>query len=416
MLKAGSIVYALAIALLISAISGALILLGSHFKLEQQRYEVSDKLIDNANAGILILQHNAESQVKTTVDIYDNGSDSVVLFKRPWGFFDVALVSALHQGKVYRKAALLGCNNTPSLTTSLYLADHGKPLKLCGETRVAGDCFLPKSGVERAYIEGQNYIGNQLIYGKRHASNRQLPEPNKGRINAALEYLHGNFSMTDSVVAFDALLTDSIIHSFSEKTLVILSQSSLDLTQGYFAGNIIFHAKNRITIAAGVQLDNVQLYASEITFLKRASVCVQAFASKQLVVENEAQLQYPSVLGTLEKSRLNTEASLLIGDDVTIAGAVFVKPEKLSPRFPAQLSIGFRSVLHGTAYVNGLTELKGAIHGSLYTEGLTLKTPSSIYQRTLLNATIERDLLSKQFVEPALFAASPKNGIAVWLN
>ena len=267
MLKAGSLIYALAIALLVSAISTALILLSSHFKLEQNQYAAQLKVLANAESGMTLLQHGPTAHSNREKLIFLKLEKTVLKsVRRPWGFFDVA-TSTAHQGRAnYSIKALLGQNPDRANETALVMADHGKPLRLCGNVRIEGKCYLPKSGVERAYIEGQNYTGDQLIYGARAQSERNLAPLNQHRISVLTDQLAGRFDNEDSLRLISHWSFDTLEHHFHNRTLVLFADNDLKLNSGSITGNVIIYSEKSITVTDEMQLDQVMLVSKDIIF------------------------------------------------------------------------------------------------------------------------------------------------------
>lgn len=415
MLKAGSIIYALAVALVVALTSLSLIMVDHLSRIETQSYERIAALTDNASAGILLLQMSSEQTVNSELDLYDNGTDSVRLQKRAWGMFDVGISIAHHGRHIYGKSALLGQSSDPKTRTALYVTDQGRPIKVCGATELRGRCFLPESGVERSYIEGQNYVGDRLVYGPVEPSNKSLPKVDEQRLLVLQNYLRGKAQTQDSVVAWESLTTDSIAHPFSKRTLVIVATGSLSLDHGTYQGNVIFISNRAISIASSVNLDQVLLFAPEILIQQNTAARIQAFASHHINVEQNVALSYPSVLGSLDEHRIALDASIELAENAKVSGLVFAIAQKTNARFPVFVKLAKNSRIEGTVYVAGSTELQGTVVGSLYTNRFTLKTPSSQYSNQLLNATVTTEDFSPDFAEPYLFAKPTNNAIVQWL-
>ena len=87
----------------------------------------------------------------------------------------------------------------------MYLADQNKPLSLTGRTQITGNCYLPKAGVKRAYIEGKSFVGNKLINGTKYNSNKTLPPINKELINENLKNFFPKESINDSLMDYERM-------------------------------------------------------------------------------------------------------------------------------------------------------------------------------------------------------------------
>ncbi|MEO1437949.1 MAG: hypothetical protein AAFV80_20575 [Bacteroidota bacterium] len=67
-------------------------------------------------------------------------------------------------------------------------------------------------------------------------------------------------------------------------------------------GKILVIAQNSIVVEANAHLEQVILIAPSIQFKKGFQGSIQAYASDQLIVEEEVQLHYPSILGFIDKN------------------------------------------------------------------------------------------------------------------
>jgi len=139
MLKAGSLLYATVMALIIAILSSSLMLF-SYFK-EQEKivYLTQEVLFRNALSGIhLAIASDSLISVGDNkyFDLYGNNTDSVVIKKMNWGSYQVILSKAFLKSKSQRKAALIGSVPDSTCKSALYLQDNGKPLTLCGKTLI----------------------------------------------------------------------------------------------------------------------------------------------------------------------------------------------------------------------------------------------------------------------------------------
>jgi hypothetical protein len=113
------------------------------------------------------------------LSLYDGVQDSVDIRIDHWGVLDLVYANAFIGNRNISKTALVGDAINNVTCPALYLADNNTPLLLCGKTIIHGDCFLPKTGVKRAFIEGQNFLGTKLIDGKISTAASALPPIDK---------------------------------------------------------------------------------------------------------------------------------------------------------------------------------------------------------------------------------------------
>jgi hypothetical protein len=418
MLKASSIIFALVISLVIGLISGSLILFSHFYRMEMAHYEVENRLIRNADSGInylLAVPELVPPGQQKTIDLYGDGIDSVLLARKYWGGFEVVMSRAFHHRKSQFRKALVGRFIPEEKRVSLYLVDRSRPLSLCGETILDGVCYLPEGGVKRAYIEGQNYKGDKLVYGTKRISQKTLPDFNKELIAHNQNYLNHSFSNTDSIVGLAELESDSVQHSFQKKSLVIYDEDRIDLNGFSLKENIVVVSKRAITVGVDSKLNDIVLYAPAITIEEGFQGQIQAFASKNITVEKEVLLEYPSVLGCITKVNDSEEPVLTIDVNTVVDGVVFAQG-KAQGRKELRVEVKANTTISGQLYVTGNLDLKGNVFGSVFCHKLVLKTPSSVYENHLLNVEINHKKLSPYFAGINLLENNGEKTIVKWIN
>src|SRR5207302_1905081 len=140
MLKAGSLLYALSICLILALISGSLILFSYYNQLENENYRLLDKVNRNALSGFnyLLSDLDFKTNDKIKIDLFNSGEDSVDLEVRNWGLFHVALSHCKIKNFETYRIGLLGKKFDVEGRIALYLADKNSPLLLCGKTFIRG--------------------------------------------------------------------------------------------------------------------------------------------------------------------------------------------------------------------------------------------------------------------------------------
>jgi len=401
MLKASSLFYAIVISLIIALISSSLILFAYFNKQQFQRYLQYEKVIRNVDSGMNLLLGDDEAVPLNTeleVDLFQAGSDMVFLKRRSWGAFEVAVSKATFKGYTHKRVAQIGSNLFQDKEVALYLADQNKALSLCGNTEIKGTAYLPRAGVKRAYIEGQSFVGNQLIEGEVRESDKTVPDINMGMIDVNAAYLEGSYNAEDSVVNFaKAQDMDRLHRSFSQPTVLFFSEGPIDLGGQSYHGNIVFVSSASVYLSRNSDLKDVLIYAPEVIVEDGFSGTVQAFAGQVMNVGKNCRFEYPSVLGLIN-TYPEEGVALHLGEGSELSGVLFAYQKQSSRKLQLQLTIEKDALIRGQVYSSATVELKGAIHGSLACQRFMLRTPSSVYENHLLNAVIDPSLLSAHFV------------------
>lgn len=419
MLKGGALLLVITISLIITLLITSLILFFYYQRTEIDINLLNMKLVRNANSGLqLLLSSNQliQSNDSLSIDLYDRNEDSVKLKRSTYGLFEIHSVTAFHQNLSYTKSAMIGSSFSSTLESALYMVDKNKPLSVCGNTSLNGMCYLPEAGVKRAYIEGQSFIGVNLVNGDILKSNKSLPTVNKfimdqisGHFNGA-----GNANPEDSLTQWSEISEDSVFSSFALKTLKIYSSSSITISNKTLIGNIFLSAKDSIIVQSSANLENVILFAPKIIFEKNTTAALQAFASDTIIVNKNCHFKYPSILAVISND-IDMRSVLKIDSTSLIEGLVFSHSTD-SIASSTTISIAPQAVVYGQVYSSGSLDLKGAVYGNVICDHFILKTSSSIYENHLLNAEIDANKIDPSFAFPLLLDDLKMDRTVQWLK
>ncbi|MBI2281700.1 MAG: hypothetical protein HYU68_13575 [Bacteroidetes bacterium] len=406
MIKAGALLYAMFLVIVSSIISSSFILINYHNNTFVLGALKQEQLFRDVNSGInygLSFNEEIPYNQKVEVNLFDDEQHHVTLYKKNWGAFYLLTSTAEWRDKTVSKTAFVGANIDDEKKIAVYLADQNKPLSLTGNTKISGNCYLPKAGVKRAYIEGHGFLGQKLIDGETRYSEVNLPSINK----KLFEDNYANFSLEnstlDSIVDFALLLdNDTIINSFLNKTLVLYSPNSIVLENKYVVGNIKILSNKNITVKSSSKIDNIILYSKGIILEENTVANVQLYATDSISIEDNCKLSYPSVISVLGKGESKVQRKIVIGKQVKIKGVVFLVDENTIQTNLSKVAIGEKSEIMGYIYSSELLELNGDVIGGVYCKNFMLKTPSSIYHNHLMDVKIDRENLPKDFVGVAL--------------
>lgn len=402
--KAGALYYAVFISFL-SAATVVFLLLGNYLNSRLVTIELQkNKLVRDVNSAIKLVIANPDEfgfDSPQETDLFGDEGTLVTVNRKRFGVYHIVHAETSWKNLYYSKLALTGEHFFSGEKTALYMADKNKYLSVSGETVISGTCYLPKYGVRRAYIEGKGFRGDKLVYGQVKNSVSSLPEMNNSLFEYLSGYIEGRNYQNDSVIDFDNLNgNEEIIQSFNSKMLVCRSTENIIIKEGLFRGNIAIHSGKGILIGRGAVLEDVLLYAPNIYIEPGFSGTIQAFAADTLVVGNDCDLEFPSVLGIINKKLNNCIMKIESGS--AVAGGIIISQKMPAMKEP-ELYIEESASVYGMVYCKGIVEHKGEIYGSLYCNGFALKTPSAFYENHLLNATVDVNRLSQYFVGFSLF-------------
>jgi hypothetical protein len=382
-------------------------------------YENKDRLINNANSGFnLLLSDNyvVEQGSTKATDLFEEGNDSVCLERKPWGAFEIVISKAFMGKYSVSKKAVLGTKQQDTIPPTLYVCDFQKPISVCGNTKLVGKCYVPETGFKRAYIEGQNYSGNQYVYGSQLKSKRDLPELNKYLLKLVEDQLKKPIAPTDSIIGLDQA-NDTLINSFDKKTIVIQSPFKLNLSNLVLKGNIKLVAPE-INIANSCNIENIIILTQNLKVEDRFTGDFQALASKSISIGKEVKLLYPSVLVVLVKAKpdeTNKDPHIYLGEKTEFSGDILCYSNPKENYTETYISLDKETIIYGNVYVNGKLDPKGKIFGSTYCTKFYLKTNSGVYENHLLNAEFDASKLPKHFTGIPLLKEGTRKEVLVWL-
>lgn len=418
MLKASTLYYTLIFSMILGITIALIMSLFMSFNTANIRIQTSKNFIVNLNSVLHILENNSKyfpmNQI-TEMDLFSDQNDSISVYRLKHGALDVYKVRAHRNQQYLERPLMMGWKSERKV--SLYLADNTFPLSLCGETKVEGNAFIPGVPIKRAYIEGKNYVGDQLIYGGYTSSKRQVDKIESLHI-ADLRYQMEFHSDRDSLITFSALEKQK--NSFMNRRWLLKSDGLITFDQVFFEGNLTIVSSHKIVIGSNTMLKDVVFIAPEIEIMDYVKGEFQCLATQSIQVGKQVELEYPSNLMLLESKENGSGGLLEIEEGSTIQGAVMILTEK-EPRISKsspQMRIKKNVKVEGIIYTPYRVTLSPSIqvNGSMYCKETELKTPSAVYTNHLLDCKITPSALDKAFISTISSTNNKTQKMIKWLN
>lgn len=421
MLKAGALYLVLAVSLLLTLLTGSFILFNYYQHLIVQKSMDADRVQRNALAGMEFLLSNHKEIIpgdkEKVIDLFGRQEDSVSLSIKPWGAFQVLISKSFCKGKQNEITAISGCLLDLKDQYSLYLADHDKPISLCGKTILSGKCFLPKAGLKMAFIEGKSFEGSKLLDGTSEDSKREIPEINNDLIKSVKNLLTEQVFIGDSIVIADKeTLPDTINRPFTLPSLILLAEGSLEIKNKAWQGNVIVLSKQKITIEKGNFIKDLIFAAPQIEVEEDAKLSAQLFSADSLHIHKNVTLDYPSILGMIPLPETLGTGKLILEEGSKVKGCLFTYSEVKNDQKHVLLSIGPKTEIYGQVYSSDFLDLKGEVKGYVIADKLILNTPSSVYENHLLDAAVDVKKLPEGFIGINLLKDINQRGILRWIH
>lgn len=390
--KGSSLLLAIVVSLIIAMTLLAFMLLYQYNRYFLYKGNKASELIHNVNSTLQLIETNGHlfDQEKRELDLYEEEKDSVLVSRKEWGLMDIWSLVA-HTGKdSLQKAYLSGTSWNDSL--ALYLAGNNRPLSLCGKTLIKGNVKVSRQGVKRAYIEGQNFIGNRLVEGSIGRSKSQLP-PLEEDLNERLKFWsNGGGAILHVLQTMNEL---NGVQGKHDSLLMVNVNGRISLGGGMKIAWTVIKSNTSIEVGS-CRMQHCILIAPEIILKAPFIGSVQCFASKRIDVEKEVELQYPS---NLVLSTSSPKSEIKLGEEASVDGGIIMIMQKQFPQKNwSRLTLDKGSLVRGSVYADGIVQMKGSIFGALKTRLFYLKTPSSVYENHLLNTTIDHSKVPDEFV------------------
>ena len=415
MLRAGALFYAIVISLILALVSSSLVMYGYLNRYRNLQYDLITRLHDNANSGIQLLmsdQDIVDRDDEKQIDLFDLGRDSVLLKRKSWGVFKVITATATSKNQLASKSALMGYSLNDR-STALYLADNNKPLSICGSVKIVGTAYLPKAGTKRAYIEGKTFTGRSLVDGTVLRSKRSVPRMNKEVLRTVTQYINGSISF-GRPITMDELGQDTLSQSFADETIIWQVSGSISLSEITLIGNIMVMSSTSIFVSKSTRLKDVIIAAPLIEIEAGFAGTLQAFSSEELIVGENVELFYPTVLGMVaNQSVIGGKAQLIIEQGARIKGVVFAASQSTQV---VAVKVERGAKITGQVYSQDGMQLRGEVIGSVICDKFILKTASAYYENHLLDGRIDITQLAPQFAGIGMLGISENKSIAKWVH
>ncbi len=360
-----------------------------------------EDLINRNASSFNYLLNNVESipyNDTQQIDVFDDNIFSYVE-KKSWGFYDVIISKTVFKTDTVLKVAMIGKVNTNTIARNLalYVTDYDNPLKLSGRTQILGHIKVPNGRTEQAYINGNS--GNHItLKGQASSSNNKLP-----KINNVSSI---DFSDYDFIPLKDIDKKSIIVNGFDKKGKVIDLNEITRLDHVVIKGHVVLISNNELYIDKTAQLNDVLVVAPKVNILSGFKGNIQIIAKEVVEINENVSLFYPSSIYV--KNDLDS-ISVTIHKNAKLIGGVVIDGDTYNGSLKHILKIKEDATVVGNIYCFGRLQLEGDVIGSVYSDRFSLKTASSNYENVILNGSINRDSLPKNFVELPLFKGEINN-------
>lgn len=414
--KGSALHLVIVLALIVSILISTLIYVNYFYRSEHAKLNRWNILYEERNAAILLslseyFPHtSADSLLSSPID-----SDVTIhINKRMWGLFDVSSIINYRATDTMKTSFMAGVGASDSV--ALYITDEERPVFVSGKTTLEGTVYLPASGISPAFVDGEYYEGmDEIVLGDKRNSQPDLPLVDENYIDQVRRLAEDNTLKPLNIKPKGRVLKNSF---FDPIRSYKMSNHSLEVDS--VIGNIIIYCDTLADVSATVTWQDAILIAPAIRLAKGFNGRGQFFATDSLIIGEDVELTYPTVLG-VTASETNPPGHILVKRNSRIRGLIFNQSTNLTDSPSTMIEFDANVSVVGQVVSFGVFKYSGpiTIHGGLYCRRVLTERPSSLYENYLINLSIESGKLPAYFVFPNLwdgYENKRKERVVTWLN
>jgi cytoskeletal protein CcmA (bactofilin family) len=412
MIKAAALYIVVIISLILSVICSALIMSSYYYRVALVDKNIEDRLERNLYSAVNLILSEPEQFTDNNqiVDLFGNGIDSIAIESVNWGVFKRFSILSFSGKRNHSKSLLAGYPLKDKFKSAVYLADLNRPISVCGNTLLKGDCYLPKAGVQRAYIAGKSFTGDKLVNGKINQSETSIPvlegkDKIKSLFQPSTSYRKMDFSDLD--------LDQSLVQSFKDSTLFIYSDFPIHLSAEIY-GNVIISSGSEIHVSASSKLNEVLLIAPYIKIADKFEGSLQIFGSDSISIGKHTKLKYPSAICLFQIENPLGNSGILL-DDFSECSGVVIALKQAESKYDCTVKLNPNSRVVGQVYSEGYADIQGEIEGNLTANKVIFKNAYSTYVNHFMDAKIDYSALSDYYAGSGLESGAGLK-IVKWLE
>lgn len=412
---AGVLQLTLGISVVIGVITGSIILLGYYTRISLLRTEIQSQLVDNANSGIQYMlgyRDRLPFHILKEVDLYEEGLDSVQLYRSPWGLYESFRVVARRGMRSWSRHALITSRQAGITESVLYLPERQSPLYVSGHTVLEGTAYLPERGITTSFISGKNFTGKKLLYGEKRTSTNQMPPLDTTLIGAVNRFFIPG-SPVYKLNPIEAISKRSQATTVFPPADFFYAAQAIDVTDTVLTGNLVVQSAQRVRVSGESRLSGVMILAPEIEVDEGFQGDVQLFATKFIKINRHVSLRYPSSLVLLGQMK---DSLIVIGEGSRVEGQVMIRGMDFNKESAGVFRVEKDALFHGCAYVNGTTEVQGTLLGHLSSRRIQASQKTTVYANHLLDATLSHWRQSVHMPGSLLWGSPADFVVAKWVE
>lgn len=410
------------------------------FHIKQQNRLIARHL---SEAGITRrLNHLHEYGVKyDTISFEAPNGGQVISYMSPWGPFALAISIGKYANQETMTTSLIGSRANKYFDAAITVGDESLPLVATGNTNITGDVNTGPLGITTGRMRGEAIVNENFHKGETVVSQSiTVPQLDTNLLNMYTEEAYMRKRQCSKVLEGSWLIDSSNIYILQnhnclsvENNLkirnVIFEQSDNTeiksiFVQGYveidgntrISGLIEIISTGAIYVRDSAIIDNMILMTPDSIIIggysKFSSV---AISSSKLIVKDNAELMYPSLLLFRDKEHIpEIETGIFLRSREQMESVCYVEKNLDSKGNNSPLIyLDSLSRFTGLIISQGKADLRGRVYGSVMTERFHYFLPPTTYVNWLKDFQIDRTQLDYRPVLPLMSGSDEESEFAV---
>lgn len=373
----------------------------------------------------------------TTASFVIDDNNKAIITARPFGGFIEMYSTADYKGQKKIIRVLIGEEASDVFQNAVVLGDTTTELSVTGRTSIKGTILTGQFGVRTTNFKGYSFSGSlEGVQEKKKGA--LLPVYNSDFIAAQLEAFEYHFQKKSYPVAgymnlFDSSLSAGDTLYFFENIFwndenYIKMPDDITL---FVSGNLIVNGNielgmfNKIVVRDTLQISgnisgqHTLFYAGKsLQIGGAAKISCQCISGNEIVIRDDAYLQYPSFLYTEQEynSTPQNEIIHIRGNSVVDGTIVYPAGQNQFSTENFKIKIDEKALVRGGIYTLGQTELSGKVYGSVLSRQFYFYESPTSYINWLKDVDIDISQRPEDYVIPVGFNNRPKYKVIEWME
>ena len=410
------------------------------FHIKQQNRLIARHL---SEAGITRrLNHLSEHGVKyDTISFEATNGGQVISYLSPWGPFALATSKGKYANQEIISTSLIGSKANNYFDAAITVGDESLPLVATGNTYITGDVNTGPLGITTGRMRGEAIVNENFHKGETIVSRSiTIPQLDTNLLNSYTEDAYARKQRCNKVLEGSWIIDSSNIsilqnhnclsveNNLKINDLIFEHSDHAEIKSIFVEGYVEIGGNSRISglieiisngaiyVRDSAVIDNMILMTPDSIIIgghsKFSSI---AISSSKLIVKNNAELMYPSLLLFRDIEQIpEIETGIFLTSRERMESVCYVGKNQDSKGNNSPLVyLDSMSIFTGLIISQGKADLRGRVYGSVFTERFHYFLPPTTYVNWIKDFQIDRTQLDYRPVLPLIDGFNEKSEFAI---